>query len=144
MSKEDLKVIVVPVTPVSKPFDRNRGVRLPDGTQVSVGVLTPERQLVLAKDGLRHIWHRWRKEPDKLRREQIWPLIVEAEKRLEQAKVALGILEEGVCPECEDKELFKFTDEDGLKIIICKKCGWGNRDELLGIVRDTARRIKRG
>jgi Zn ribbon nucleic-acid-binding protein len=106
--------------------------------------LTPVQQLELAKKGLRHIWNRWRKEDRAARREELWPLVVEAEHRLEQAKMALGMLEEGVCPECQNEDLFKFKDEDGLVIILCKKCGWGNRDDLLGIIRDTARRIKNG
>ena len=105
--------------------------------------LTPEQQLEQSKKGLRHIWNRWRKEPIASRREDLWPLVVEAEKRLEQVKRSLGILEEGVCPECQDEDLFKFKDEEGLMIILCKKCGWGNRDDLLGIIRDTARRIQK-
>jgi Zn ribbon nucleic-acid-binding protein len=103
---------------------------------------TPEDKLELAKKGLRHIWNRWRKEERAERREELWPMVVEAERRLEQAKMALGILEEGVCPECKNTDLFKFKDEEGLVIILCKKCGWGNRDDLLGIIRDTARNIK--
>jgi Zn ribbon nucleic-acid-binding protein len=105
--------------------------------------LTPEQQLDYAKKGLRHIWNRWNEEPDEAQRSRIWLLVIEAELRLERAKISVGALKEGVCPACQSTMLFKFKDDEGLLVTLCKRCGWGNRDDLRELIRSTAKRMKR-
>lgn len=107
------------------------------------GTLTPAQKLLRAQVALKHIWGRWHREPDKQQREAIWVWVVEAELRLLQAKRGAGLLVEGVCPECQNTNLFIFKDEQERNRSVCKKCGWADSDDLQAIIHETARRIKK-
>lgn len=105
--------------------------------------LDVKQQLRQAKLALGNIWNRWNREPDEAERKRLWKLVAEAEKRLFQAKQNAGVVTEGICPGCQKTaKLFVFKDEEGETGSVCKKCGWSNREDLLDVIRDTARRIR--
>lgn len=106
------------------------------------GALTPGEVLEHAKLSLLSVWRRWNKEPNAEKRESLWIWVTEAETRLLEAKRALGLLVEGVCPKCGSTSLFIFDDDYGRQRSICKKCGWSDADDLQQIIRNTAKRIK--
>lgn len=107
-----------------------------------LGTLTPGEVLEQARQSLLSIWRRWNNEPEAARRELLWVWVTEAEARLLQAKRAMGLLVEGVCPKCSSTSLFLFDDDYGRQRGICKKCGWSDADDLQQIIRNTAKRIK--
>lgn len=111
--------------------------------KTSAGALNPDEVLEHAKLSLVSVWRRWNREPDSAKRELLWVWVAEAEARLIQAKRALGLLVDGVCPKCGTTSLFRFDADDGRERDICKKCGWSDADDLQAIIRETAKRIRK-
>lgn len=106
--------------------------------------LTPEEKVSKARKALQNIVTRWSKEPDEHRSNELWLCVLEAEKRLAICQASISHQPEGICPSCGSTKIFVFHDKDyDDEIRICKKCGWGNKDELRRIIMAAARQRRK-